>query len=208
MFFLYFTIIAITIIIVLSLSKIQFEVRDLRIFANVNKIQVEPHYKLFIKFFILKKLKILDKQIKQADFKNQKRFKKFQDIIKNQSVNSSIDSKILQPKIIKNANINLKNSNIKIEIGTENAALTAILTGAFYGIIPIVLSSFFEIDKDINFRIQPIYQNKNQISFSFDGIFEIDLIHIINTYKVLIGKDKEEKNNGTSNRESYAYNNG
>ena len=209
MFFLLFLVIAGIVIFALKFSILQIEIRNFKFYANVKNAFIEPRYEIFIKIYIFKTIKLLEKKVKNGDFKNQKRLKKLQDRLKGaEGKDKQSKFKIFKLQNIKNSKIRLKNTNLKIQIDTENAAITAVATGSIYGVISNFLNYFFELHDNINIQVVPIYQNKNQISFSFDGIFEIDLIHIINTYKVLIGKDKEEKNNGTSNRESYAYNNG
>ena len=194
MFFLYFIIISIGLMLVLLFSKFQIEVKKFRILANKEKLIIKPNYEISIKVYILRKIKILDKKIKKEDFKNKKRLKNLKDRLKIKVNSNQSNTNIMGLKNIKDTGITLKKTNFNI--------------GFLYSIIPNLLNYFFKLRGDLNLKIKPIYQNENQITLSFNGIFEVDLIHIINTYKVLIGKDKEEKDNGASNRKSYAYNNG
>ena len=55
------------------------------------------------------------------------------------------------------------------------------------------------------FLIQPIYINQNLINIECSGIFEIEMIHIINTICIVNKKRKGDKNERTSNRRSYDY---
>lgn len=207
MFFLFLSIV-IFLILSLIFSKIQLEIKDFKAILREKETFINPNYKIFIRIYIFGKIRLLNKQIKFGDIKNKKRLMKLKNRLKAKSKMKKGDFKVFRLKNIKKQSIYLKKSNLKIKIDTENAALTAILTGVMYGIIPNFINYFFNLKDVIKYKIQPIYKNRNEISLFFEGIFEINLIHIINTYKVLIGKDKEGKNNGTSNRKSYAYNNG
>ena len=206
MFFLF--IIIIFIFLALSFSKLQFEIKDFIAVFNTEMKSINPNYKILIRIYILGKIKVLERQIMKGEFKSEKSLKKLKDRLKIQGNDKEKSLKLLKSRNIKKLKINIKKSDLKVRINTENAALTAILTGALYGIIPWFLNSFFNLKDNIRYKIKPIFENKNEIYVFFNGIFEIKLLHIINTYRVLIGKYKEENKNGTSDRKSYAYNNG
>mgnify|MGYP000162843410 CR=1 FL=1 len=55
------------------------------------------------------------------------------------------------------------------------------------------------------FEIQPVYINKNLINILVSGIFEIRMIHIINTICTMKKEGKGDKNERTSNRRAYDY---
>lgn len=59
-------------------------------------------------------------------------------------------------------------------------------------------------DKQI-FSIKPIYANQNLIKIEFSGIFQIKMIHIINTICILNRKRRGGKGERTSNRRTYDY---
>ena len=66
--------------------------------------------------------------------------------------------------------------DLKINIGTEDSAITAILTG----ILSIILGNIIKKPK---YQIIPIYENKNVLEIKLDGIFYINLMQYI--YKVV-----------------------
>lgn len=204
----YILIIFIITIITLYFSKIQLEIENFKVLAGENNIIIESNYKISIKIFILKKVKILDKQIKKINLKSQNSLKKIQNILKKQINDEKKNINVQRIKVLKYLEIRLKELNLKISLGTENAALTAILVGILYSIIPTVCKYFFKLQENIKLEIKPIYQDKNQATFFFEGIFELNLIHIINIYKVLIRKERNKKDDRTSDRKPYAYNNG
>lgn len=208
MFFLYILIFAIIIITIIIFSKIQIEIKNLNFSASTSNLTIEPTYKISIKIYVLKKIKLIDKQIKNIDFKNQDKFKKMQKKFKTQMKDKGKNFQMEQIKILRNLKIQIKSMNLNVKIGTENAALTAIFVGIMYSVIPNIFNYFFDLEKNTQLKIEPIYLNKNLLTISFEGIFKLDLIHIINTYKVLIRKERKEKNDRTSNRRSYAYNHG
>lgn len=208
LFFLYILIFAIITIIALIFSTIQIEIKNIKLSASSNKLAIDPTYKISIKVYVLKKIKILDKQIKNDDFKNQDKFKKMQNKITVQMKNNGKNFQVEQIKILRNLKIEVKKMNFNVKIGTENAALTAIIVGMMYAIIPNIFNYFFDLEENTKFKIEPIYENKNLLNISFEGIFKLDLIHIINTYKVLIRKERKKNYDRTSNRRPYAYNNG
>ena len=207
MFFLLFFIIVVTVFFTLKTSTLELEVKNLKIIANNIKTSIIPDYKIIIRIYILKKIKIFDKNIKEGRLQNKKRLKYLQKKLNIQN-NKKGSSRIFNIKNIRNSRIKIKKFDLRITIDTENAALTAMLTGLAYLIIPNSLNYFFKLQENIKYKVEALYKNTNQLIIYFDGIFEINLIHIINTYKVLVGKYKEDNKNGTSNWKSYAYYNG
>ena len=101
--------------------------------------------------------------------------------------------------------INIKKINLSINIGTENASLTALLVAIISSITGIVFRKSIIDSKKQSFRIVPVYINKNLINIAVSGIFEIKMIHIINIMYVLNKKEGVKKNERTSNRRTYDY---
>jgi len=108
-------------------------------------------------------------------------------------------------KAFKSLNINIENINLKIEMGTENAALTAIIVPVISTVLSIILSRKIKREQNQKFEIKPIYINQNLINIMFSGIFEIKMIHIINIIYILNKKEGVGKNERTSNRRTYDY---
>lgn len=106
---------------------------------------------------------------------------------------------------MKKIKINIKKINLRINIGTENASLTALLVAIISSITGIVFRKSIIDSKKQSFRIVPVYINKNLINIAVSGIFEIKMIHIINIMYVLNKKEGVKKNERTSNRRTYDY---
>ena len=191
MFFLFLIGVIIIIFIIIFTSEIWLEINNFKVNTENQEILNED-YIVEISVIILHKIKIIKQNIKNINSKNirvgnrtisTKAFKK-------KDVN--IDYKLL----IKN--ISVKKVKLNIEIGTENAALTAIIVGFISAIIGIII-------KMPEYKIIPIYNGKNLLKIDLDCIIRIYLIHYI--YEQIlnkISKRKKVKNNErTSNRKPY-----
>ena len=166
-------------------------------------------YKIIIKLYILGKINYFrinltktksERERIRSNVKKLER-KMFQNIDK-----FKFDIKILKSlQTLKFLNIKLKKLNLKIILGTEDAALTAILIGVIASFIGIILKGFIQNEKTNYWKIEPIYQNVNLLKINLDCIFRVKLIHII--YTIIISKKGGEQNVKSSNRRTYAYSN-
>ena len=101
--------------------------------------------------------------------------------------------------------IYVNNLELEVELGTENAFLTSILVAFFSSILAISFSKIHVKEKNTVYKIEPVYRNENSIKIEISGIFQIKLIHIINTIYVLNKKGGRKNHERTSNRRSYDY---
>ena len=167
-------------------SRIGIEVQNLQIDTQkIKKINEES--KIYAYLIIFKKIKLFKKDIKNMDLKSVKFRKKDLDIkiLKNK------DFKIYYKQLLQNIKIEIQEFDLNMQIGTENATLTAMLVG----IISILLGVTIRNPK---YEVIPIYSNKNLLKINFNGIFIINLIHYIYVYlKWRYGYER------TSDRESY-----
>ena len=200
-----FLFIFIIIVVGFTFSKIRIEIIDFK-FDSTSQNHANKAYKIIIKFYIFNKIPVIKSTITQKKLKNFKINQKAKDMaIKALRNNDKMDIKAMSG--IKKLNIDIKNLKLKINIGTENAAFTAIIVGIISTIIPIVLSNKLEDPRNQTFVINPIYINQNVINIALSGIFEIKMIHIINIIYILSKKEGVKKYERTSNRRSYAYSN-
>ena len=125
-----------------------------------------------------------------------------------------LDKKLLQNRnkfdkealsIVKKANIEIESFNIYLELGTENASLTAFLVSAIATILNIWLGRKVKDYNNQKTEIKPLFLNQNMINIVFSGIFKFKIIHIISIIYMLIKKGRVKKYERTSNRRSYAY---
>ena len=198
----------ILIIIMFITIKIKFEIQNLKISTN-EKPHLNKKYQIKIVIYTLGFIPILNIKL------NNKKIKK---IINNQKIKEKIkqqETKIIENKAnidkeliisLKNIKTEVKEINLKIRIGTENASLTAFTIPVISTFIAIFLSKQIKKynDKQV-FLVEPVYLDKNLLNIEFSSIFQIKMIHIINTICIVNKKRKGDKNERTSNRRPYDY---
>ena len=192
------------IITIFSLSTIKIEIKNLKIFNN--KLRGKYEIKLSLNF--LEKLPIFFTKI------NNKKGRKIYKSIKSKQMNfSKIKGKI--PKLnevtafIKNLKIELSNFQFYINLGLENVASTSYAVGIIASIIGIILPHLVHRNIDsCKYIVNPIYNNKNEYEINLDCIICIKVVHIIYSLISFIKKRRDENNERTSNRRTYAISNG
>ena len=229
MVFLFIITISIILLVTLFLfSKIKIEIRNLKYSSNLSeqyiknidininknengndnkhkKINIDGNYIIVLKLCILGKIpviniKITSEKIKKFKFKFKEKIKKIdiQKIEKDMSINKL-------KEVLKENKFVINRINLNIEIGTENASLTAILIPIISMVISFLLKNKIKSYKIQKFNVKPVFINKNLLNIDFSGIFEIKMIHIINIIYILNKKEGVKKYERTSNRRSYAY---
>ena len=132
---------------------------------------------LSIKLDNIKIKKLLLKQI-------EKEIRKHKDIVEDKKKAKELSKKIVPL-------FNLQKTNLRIELGTEDAAFTAIASSIVSIFITMALSYVADVKKykNYNYKIIPIYLNENVFFLQFSCIITSKILHII---KVMC-KKKEEK---------------
>lgn len=192
------------IILLFLFSKIKIEIENLKFTSQRQPRHINQDYKLIIKLCILKKIPIIKINLTKTRLEKIELKKQIEKInIEELMANKQFDFKII--KAFKRLNIDIDNINLKIEMGTENAALTAIIVPIISTILSIIFSRKIKKEQNQKFEIKPIYINQNLINILFSGIFEIKMIHIINIIYILNKKEGVDRNERTSNRRTYDY---
>lgn len=205
MVFLFVLAVLLIILIILVFSKIQIQLLNFEL-SLINKIHINPNYEGELKWYIFSKIPIFKIKLNKNIIKKFKLKEKFIDFdIKIWEERKKFDKDFF--KIIRKLEFYIKQLNLKIDIGTENAALTSIIVSIISSVIALFLRNKIRTDEEQYFIIQPIYKNQNYLNIELSGIFEIKMNHIINIIYLLIKKDKkgEDKYERTSNRGSYDY---
>lgn len=116
----------------------------------------------------------------------QKEIMKNKDIEKEKKKAKKITKKLL-PTII------LQKTNLNVELGTDDAAITALTTSALNIIIAIFLPYIADMNKlqNYNYKITPIYLDKNVFFLQFGCIITSKIVHII---KIICKKEEIVKN--------------
>ena len=190
MFFLFIFIITF-IIIAIHTSKVGIEIINLQINTQLPKNQkINKDSRIYVYLLLFNYFKLFKKEIREINFRNIKLQNRDIDIkfLKNK------DFKINYKELLKNIKIEIKKINLSLKIGTENAALTAILVGMIASVLGIII-------KRPKYEIIPIYTGENLINLKLDGIFTIYLMHYI--YSLILNRKRRDENERTSNRKSY-----
>ena len=194
-----FLIIFFLLLILMSIN-VKIEIENLKfIVPKINGRYTNKDSKILLKIYILKKIKIAEINLKKINLNNEKFKNKIQSQIKQEKFN------INAINFFKNNNYILEKMNLKIIVGTEDAAITAIGVGIIASLISIFFhNKIFDINKQ-KYEVLPIYENKSILKIEFDGIFTFKIANIIGMAKYL--KRRVDKNDRTSNRRAYAYSN-
>ena len=195
-FFSIFSLIIIITLVLVFFTEIKVEIKKLEF--KIKNFDINKSGIIIIKFKILNKINLIKIET---------------DIDKIQSLTSKNKYDKIKNHVVKNENIKVKdiqeklkakyeNINLKIEIGEENAATTALLTGVISSIISVIIGKYFRDIKQINWNVQPMY-NINILKLSLNCIISVKLIHIINT--IFMMRKEGDKNAGTSNRKNLKY---
>lgn len=200
-----FLFIILTIIIMCITIKIKFQIQNLKISTN-EKPHLNKEYQIKMVVYTLGFIPILKIKLNSNKIINNQ---KLQEKIKQQKTKiienkANVDKELI--KSLKNIKTEIKEINLKISIGTENAALTAFTIPVISTFIAIFLSKQIKKynDKQV-FLVEPIYLDKNLLNIEISSIFQIKMIHIINTICIVNKKRKGDKNERTSNRRPYDY---
>ena len=201
------TIIALLLIFtILLLSKIQIEIKNLKIGnKEENKGRIKDKYEVKITLYFLEKIPILWFRLNNERIRKISNSKQLEKIdLKAIEKNVKFNKETIQ--IIKNIKIKISKLNLRIDIGTEDAILTSYLIAIIASLIGIILPHIVQNNKINNCKyiVNPIYQNRNIYHVNLDSIISIKIVHIIYSMLIFVkkGRDKHER---TSNRRAYAY---
>lgn len=193
---------------ILMTISIKIEIDNLKI--SIPKIKgkyINKSSKITMKFYILRKIKIAEadlKKIKMNDTKIKNRIDKLkQKMIKQ---NSNLKANINAIEVLRRSNFKMEKLNLKVYLGIEDAAFTAIFSGIISSIISIVLKDKIENLEIQKFHVIPIYENKSILKIELDSIFEFSIANIIDIIKFL-KKGRVNKNDRKSYRRAHAYSN-
>lgn len=177
MFFLFILVTFAILIIAIHTNKIGIDIKNLIIDTDAEE-KINEDGKIYVYLLLFNKIKLFRKNVRNIPMKDVKFEASDFDIkiLKNK------DIKINYLELIQNINIDIRKIDLDLQIGTENAGITAILVGILSGILGIII-------KKPKYQILPIYSNKNLLKINLNGIFTIYLMHYI--YKFIKDNIKE-----------------
>ena len=177
MFFLFILVIFTILIIAIHTSKIGIDIKNLIIDTDAEE-KINEDGKIYVYLLLFNKIKLFRKNVRNIPMKDVK----FETSDFDIKIFKNKDIKINYLELIQNINIDIKNIDLNVNIGTEDAGITAILVGILAGILGIII-------KKPKYQILPIYANKNLLKINLNGIFTIYLMHYI--YKFIKDNIKE-----------------
>lgn len=203
-FLLIFLIIALMIITI----RIKFEFINFK-FTSLEKENLNKNYEINVTIYAFQVIPILKTRITNKKLKKVMNNKKIKETIKKQETKFLENWKIIDKQMLKglkSIKLEIEEMNLKIQLGTEDVLITAFIIPIISTVVATFLSK--KVKKYNNkqkFLILPVYRNQNLINIEFSGIFQIKMIHIINTICIVSKKRKGDKNERTSHRRSYDY---
>lgn len=177
MFFLFILVIFTILIIAIHTSKIGIDIKNLIIDTDAEE-KINEDGKIYVYLLLFNKIKLFRRNVRNIPMKDVK----FETSDFDIKIFKNKDIKINYLELIQNINIDIKNIDLNVNIGTEDAGITAILVGILAGILGIII-------KKSKYQILPIYANRNLLKINLNGIFTIYLMHYI--YKFIKDNIKE-----------------
>ena len=205
MVFLFILLILCILLLIIVFSKIRIDVKKFE-YCSANKKHINPNYYLQLSWIILNKIPIIKIKLNKHTVKKLKLKDKFVDIdVKMWEERKKIDRETIS--IIKKIDFAIRKLKLKIDIGTENSAITSLLIPIVSTVISFLLRNKMKTKEEQTYIIQPIYKDQNYLNITISGIFDIKMNHIINVIYLLSRKNKKgvKKYERTSNRRSYDY---
>lgn len=184
-------IILLTFILLILLSTIHIEIKDLEL-TNI-KENKNLGYGVILSLYLGKHFKWIsiylnDEKIKKAYTKMQLEkidFKKIEQDFKWEDLKAI---KKIQPKI--------SYLNLNVILGTKSAVTTAFINSAICIIISLLLPHIaIDLRKEnYKYYIEPIYINQNLYKIQFNCIIQVKIVHIINVILYINSKKLHSKN--------------
>ena len=192
-------------LLIIVFSKIKIDVKKFE-YCSANKKHINPNYYIQLSWIILNKIPIIKIKLNKHTVKKLKLKDKFVDIdVKMWEERKKIDKETIS--IIKKIDFAIRKLKLKIDIGTENSAITSLLIPIVSTVISFLLRNKMKTREEQTYIVQPIYKDQNYLNITISGIFDIKMNHIINVIYLLSRKNKKgvKKYERTSNRRSYDY---
>lgn len=186
MVFLFSIILIITLII---FSTIKIQLINFKFSSNKNEGRhINKDYNIIISLKILGSIPIFKSKITKEKLDNVDIKEKIDKI----NIDFTKRTNIVFKDLINNAkklNIKIQDLYLKIELGTENAALTSVIVPIVSTFIAIFLKNKVKEFEEQSFLITPIYNNTNILNINLSGIFYFKTFEILKTLISINRKD-------------------
>jgi len=190
LFFFYLSLgLLIILTILIVFTTIQIHIENIRLeIPKKNGRNINKKYKITIKLYIFEKISYFKLDI--TKYKMEKRvIRKNIEKLKRKIEKDKNNFDMKQISKLRKMNIKIKKIDLKMVLGTEDTAQNAIIVGTISSIIAIIMGVLSEKkilaigegkENQINWKIIPLYQNRNLLNIDLNCIISFKLIHIIN----------------------------
>ena len=190
MFFFYLSLgLLIILTILIVFTTIQIHIENIRLeIPKKNGRNINKKYKITIKLYIFEKINYFKLDI--TKYKMEKRvIRKNIEKLKRKIEKDKNNFDMKQILKLRKMNIKIQKINLRMVLGTKDTAQNAIIVGTISSIIAIIMGLLSEKkilaigegrENQINWKIIPLYQNRNLLNIDLNCIISFKLIHIIN----------------------------
>lgn len=182
-------VLVISMVLILSQVKIKLSLFEFDLFETDIKFK----YKGKVGLYFLGKIPLFTKVIDNE---------KSNVVLSNKTVKEKIDKKTIT-KLLRI--IRIDKLKMQIILDTGNVLLTTYLVAIISAIIPNLIRNNIQSYNRNNYqwKITPVYNNKNFVYIKLNSIISIKVVHIINMFKLIGGKRNERTSNRRLNVNCY-----
>ncbi len=211
MIIVFFTLIFVMLAIVsIIFSTLNIQIQKLY-FSNQNLKKMKWDYLVFLELSLFGMIKIIKLRIdpdRVARMIRKFKVKEKMQEMDFKQMKQDLPDKKEQIEIIKRLKINLEEFHFVLELGTKDVLITSAMIAFLSSILGIAIARVIKKyqEEKYEYKMIPVYQNKNIINLNANCIIQVKMVHIIGIIFTLVRKRKEkQKHERTSNRRSYDY---
>lgn len=187
-------------------STLHLKVDKIQVSNDNQNRKLEYDYEIHVTLYFFNKIKILNISIDKEKIEKLQLTKKIQ-TLDIKKMEKELASKEERKKILNMLDLQLTKFIFHLEIGTEDVIITSGIVAILSAVLGIALAKVikhYEQEK-YQYKIMPIYQNRNVLKLNLNCIIQVKLVHIIYMIFVLLKRRRVEKHERTSNRRTYDY---
>ncbi len=180
-------------------------------FSNQNLEKMKWDYLVFLELSLFGMIKIIKLRIdpkKMARIAQKFKVKEKMRQMNFKQMKQNLPDKKEQIELVKRLKINLEEFHCVLELGTKDVLITSAMIAFLSSILGIAIARVIKKyqEEKYEYKMIPVYQNKNIINLNANCIIQVKMVHIIGIIFTLVRKRKEkQKHERTSNRRSYDY---
>lgn len=180
-------------------------------FSNQNLEKMKWDYLVFLELSLFGMIKIIKLRIdpkKMARIDQKFKVKEKMRQMNFKQMKQNLPDKKEQIELVKRLKINLEEFHFVLELGTKDVLITSAMIAFLSSILGIAIARVIKKyqEEKYEYKMIPVYQNKNIINLNANCIIQVKMVHIIGIIFTLVRKRKEkQKHERTSNRRSYDY---